>query len=132
MTTHIGHKGTVKYGPTPTAVGEVTNFDVRESAPPAENSALGDEWDKVSKGTLSMQGTINGHYDPADAGQVALGAGSFVDLKLYPIGDSTGEQEISGNFYVSEFAITNSERGQNVGFAATVQSNGAVTKTTVP
>ncbi len=99
MARYKGHNGSVTVGVA--TVGEIKSFDVTISASELDGSIMGSDWAGIETGQKSASGTINVLHDPNDAQQNSLATGSTVELHLYPAGNTSGLQEITGNFVVT-------------------------------
>jgi alpha-D-ribose 1-methylphosphonate 5-triphosphate synthase subunit PhnG len=131
MGTHIGNEGQVKLGTN--AVGEVTGFQITESAAVADDSALGDAWDTHLVGSKSWSAQIDAHWDDADTnGQDVLVIGASIALlNLYLEGSATGDTYFNGAGTVTQITRQVS-RNQTISASFQVQGNGALSKSTVP
>lgn len=128
MARYKGKDGAVQVGGTD--IAEVESFDLTDTANEMEADILGQDWTDAEGGKRTMTGTINLIYDPGGAQQSALIPGATVSLTLFPVGNTTGLEEISGDFLVTE-------RGRNtvandlVKSTVTVRNKGTVTFGTV-
>jgi len=125
MATYRGTDGAVNIGTD--LVAEVRSFSVEESAEVINANVMGDEWAKNRIGLKSWTATVEAYYDDADAGQTAFAIGTEVSLKLYPIGNTSGNEELSGLAVVNGVSKSQSHDGMiEVSFSVT--GNGALTK----
>lgn len=129
MTTHIGNDGTVEVGAN--QVAEVVSFSVSEAANTADDTALNDTYQSHKVGTLSWSGSLSAHRDPSDTnGQEALTIGAEVTLNLFPTGNTSGQEKLSGTATITGIENTTANDAINaVSFSFT--GNGALTKSTV-
>lgn len=106
MARYKGHQGAIEVGAS--EVGEVESFDITLSVNELDANVMGTGWTDVEAGQLSASGSISVLTDPSDAGQVALVQGTKVTLTLYPEGNTTGLEEITGTFLITERSGTTS------------------------
>ena len=127
MTTYHGNDGLVHIGAN--AIAERTSFSITEEAPVDDDSAQGDAAATHLQGRpISWSGEISGHFFPGDTnGQALLVAGAAIAVTLYPIGNTSGLQSLSGNATVTSLRI-NSDMNNPVDFTAQIQGNGALTR----
>ncbi len=88
------------------SIGEIESFDVSLTAQELGADVMGNDWSQIEVGLKSASGTMSVLRDPADSGQTAISIGSTVAMVLYPMGNTTGLTEISGNFVVTEEGIS--------------------------
>ena len=93
MTTHTGNSGVVSVGGT--AISELKAWTLDENAEQLDDTAMGDTYKTSKSGMPSANGTIECHYDPANAVQESLVPGTEVALVLYPRGSTQGYPRIS-------------------------------------
>jgi len=118
MATYTGNNGEVKVTPdggAETLVGEVRDFSVEQTAEVVADTVIGDSW-VTNKTTLrSWTASINCYFEwdagAGDAGQVALAVGDDVSLALYPNGDSSNYQELTGSAIVTSVSQSQSFDG---------------------
>ncbi|MEL0176782.1 MAG: hypothetical protein VW810_00595 [Pelagibacteraceae bacterium] len=128
MATHHGKEGVVTAGGT--AIGEVTGFTLETTADVVEDTALTDAAKTFVAGRTSFSGTIDMHYDEADAQQETLTAGSSISFVVLPEGNDTGDQSFSGSGIITGMSVSNG-MDSIVGRSVTFQGTGALTKSTV-
>jgi hypothetical protein len=128
MARYKGHNGYADVDGT--AIGERTGFDINVTSNELEASTQGNDWTDTDGGQKSAAGTIDVFSDPADLGQIELVVGSTVTLNLFPQGNTTGLQQISGDFLVTEEGVS-SQVGDQVKSTFSVKNKGAVTITAV-
>jgi hypothetical protein len=128
MARYKGHQGAVSVGAS--AVGEIESFDLEISVNELDANTMGNDWTNVEGGQKTATGTIAVLTDPADAGQSALTVGSAVTLTLYPEGNTTGLEEISGSFMVLS-KNKSSAVGDLVKTSYSVRNKGTITEGTV-
>ena len=128
MATHHGKEGVVTVGGT--GVGELTGFTLETTGDVVEDTALTDSAKSFVSGRTSFSGTLEMHYDEADAQQETLTAGSSISFVLLPEGNDTGDQSFSGTGIVTGMSINNTMDGI-VARSVTFQGTGALTKGTV-
>ncbi len=105
MATAHGKDGAVEVGGT--AVAEVVDFQITETANTAEDTVMGDDWETHLVGTKTWNGSLTCRYDNDDAtGQGALTVGESVSLALYPEGNSGGNEEKTGTATITEVTRT--------------------------
>jgi hypothetical protein len=128
MATHHGKEGVVTAGGT--AVGELTGFTLETTGDVVEDTALTDSTKSFVAGRTSFSGTLEMHYDEADAQQETLTAGSSISFVLLPEGNDTGDQSFTGTGIVTGMSVNNS-MDAIVSRSVTFQGTGALTKGTV-
>jgi len=128
MATHHGKEGVVTAGGT--AIGELTGFTIETTGDVVEDTSLSDSTKSFLAGRTSFSGTLEMHYDEADAQQETLTAGSSISFVLLPEGNDTGDQSFTGTGIVTGMSINNAMDGV-VSRSVTFQGTGALTKSTV-
>lgn len=128
MATHHGKEGVVTAGGT--AIGEVTGFTLETTADVVEDTALTDAAKTFVAGRTSFSGTIDMHYDEADAQQETLTAGSSISFVVLPEGNDTGDQSFAGSGIITGMSVSNG-MDSIVSRSVTFQGTGALTKSTV-
>ena len=93
MSTQTGNSGEVSFGGT--NVTELKSWSLEESAEQIDDTAMGDVAKTSKSGLPSATGTIEVHYDEADAVQEAMNAGAEGVLVLYPKGSGSGEPRVT-------------------------------------
>lgn len=128
MTTYHGNSGIAKVGETPVAIAEVTKFDVTETAPIADDTAMGDTWaSHLTGGAKSWSGSLDANYFPGDTtGQAVLLVGSSVNLELDPIGSTSGNEKLTGTATITSRAVT-ADKGNTVSVTIQFTGNGELT-----
>jgi hypothetical protein len=126
--TYHGNNGVAKVGETPTAIAEVTKFDVTETAPVADDTAMGDAWaTHLTGGANNWSGSLDANYYPGDTtGQAVLTVGSSVSLELDPIGGASGNEKLSGTATITSRAVT-VDKGAVVSVTIQFTGNGELT-----
>ena len=109
MATHHGKEGVVTAGGT--AIGEITGFTLETTGDVVEDTALTDSAKSFVSGRTSFSGTLEMHYDEADAQQETLTAGSSISFVLLPEGNDSGDQSFSGTGIVTGMSINNTMDG---------------------
>jgi predicted secreted protein len=131
MATYHGKDGVVKIGAN--AITEVKSFSVKTSAKVADDTVMGDDWEThiANKTVKSFSGSLACNHNPLDAtGQKLLVAGASVTLKLYPIGNADGLQELEGTATITEVSVDPS-KDATVPVSFSFQGNGALTDTVI-
>jgi len=109
MATYTGKDGAVYVGAN--AVGEVRDFSVEQTSEVVADTVMGDSW-VSNKATLkSWTASVNMYWTGDDTGQVALTVGSLVSLKLYPRGNTSTYEELSGDAIVTSVSQSQSFDG---------------------
>lgn len=133
MATHFGSDASVKLvttGGAVATVGEVQSWSTSNSNAPVESTSMGDTSRTYVKGISEGTASITMHLDPDDAAQADLLEGDQVDCEFYMEGTASGDQKLSGTYFV-----TSVERGATFDGIATLsaelQLNGAFTIGTV-
>lgn len=129
MSVHHGKNGKVKLGTD--VVAEVTQFSVAETIPTSDTTAMGSVASTHLVGVPAWTATIEGNYDPADAGgQMALSIGAAITVGLYTEGDATGKHYMTGAGSVTG-VNKQASFSERVTFSISVTGNGALTHSTV-
>ena len=128
MATHHGKEGVVTAGGT--AVGELTGFTLETTGDVVEDTALTDSTKSFLAGRTSFSGTLEMHYDEADAQQETLTAGSSISFVLLPEGNDSGDQSFTGTGIVTGMSVNNA-MDSVVSRSVTFQGTGTLTKGTV-
>ncbi|ODN69552.1 phage tail tube protein [Methylobrevis pamukkalensis] len=128
MAVHAGHEGKVKSGST--AVASVTNFQIETSADTVESHAMGSTWKTRIATYKDWNGTIDCHYDTADAGQTAFAIGSTLTFGGYTSGDASGAKYLSGSCVVTGRSVGD-PMDDMVSLSITVEGNGELSEATV-
>jgi hypothetical protein len=128
MARYRGYNGAVEVSAT--EVGELESFDIEQSVNQITANTLGNSSTDVDAGQMSWSGTINVFHDPDDAQHTALLPGATVALVLFPAGNTTGLESITGNFLVTT-ASTTVGADDNVKRSYSVMNKGDVTIGTV-
>ena len=128
MATHHGKEGVVTAGGT--AIGELTGFTLETTGDVVEDTALTDAAKSFVAGRTSFSGSLEMHYDEADAQQETLTAGSSISFVLLPEGNDSGDQSFTGTGIVTGMSVTNA-MDSIVSRTVTFQGTGTLTKGTV-
>jgi hypothetical protein len=128
MATHHGKEGVVTVGGV--AMGEVTSFTLETTGDVVEDTALSDGTKSFVAGRTSFSGTIEMHFDEADAQQETLLAGASISFVLLPEGNTGGDASYSGTGIVTGMSINNA-MDAIVSRSVTFQGTGALTVGTV-
>lgn len=108
--TFDGNDGVVKVSTN--TVAEVTEWSITETSETKDDTAMGDAWRTLKAGLKSFAGSLTCHWDDTDStGQEALTVGAGVTLNLYPEGDSTGEDEMTGAVIITSVGVTVNKDG---------------------
>ena len=139
MATYTGKDGEVKItgagaSDTEQVVAEVRDFSVEQTAEVVSSTVMGDSW-VSNKATLrSFTASINCFFKwasgAADVGQVEFAVGDEVTLALYPTGDSSNQQELTGSAIVTSVSQSQSFDGL-VELAFSCTGTGALSINTV-
>ena len=100
MARYTGKSGELKSGAGPDAVGELRNWEFEESGPQIDDSVMGTSGGSFQVGQVQTSGSFDLFWDPADAGQGNLVAGSQVAVELYPDDDVSGKTKFAGTVSV--------------------------------
>lgn len=93
MGTRTGNSGVVSADGV--AIAELKAWTFDENAEQIDDTAMGDANKTSKSGLPTASGTIECHYDPADATQNSLKPGTEVVLVLYPDGNASGKPRIT-------------------------------------
>lgn len=131
MTTYRGNAGVLKVGAAPTAVAELTGFTIQTTVGMLDDTAQGDTARTHKSDQLpDFSGSMRGHYFPGDTnGQAVVIEAAELAFEGTPIGTTTGLVKLSGDIIISGVTIT-SDNGAIVGFEATFQGTGGLTRGT--
>lgn len=125
MARYKGHEGELSIGGS--TVGEVESFEISISGEELGANVMGTGWTDAEGGQQTATLSINVLTDPADAGQAALTVNSTVAATLYPIGNTTGLTQITGNFLVTEKGRS-TQVGSLVKTTYQLRNKGAITE----
>jgi len=93
MTTATGNSGVINFGASD--ITELKTWSLDESAEALDDTAMGDANRTSRAGLPGATGSIEVHYDEADAVQESMDAGQSGVLILYPKGNVTGAPRIT-------------------------------------
>jgi hypothetical protein len=129
MTTYRGNSGVLKLATN--AVAELTGFTISTTIGMLDDTAQGDTArTHMDDGLPDFSGSMRGHYYPGDtSGQGAVVEGAELAGEFSPIGTTNGLVKLSGNIIITGMTIT-SDNGAVVGFEATFQGTGGLTRGT--
>lgn len=130
MSTQTGNSGVISFGGS--NITELKGWSLEESAEQIDDTAMGDTAKTSKAGLPSATGTIEVHYDEADAVQESMDAGAEGVLVLYPKGDTTGEPRITLTVQItgrSQSGAIDEILPQSFNYGI---STGAVVRDTVP
>ena len=129
MANHKGSEGLVKIGSA--TVAEVKDWSLSETADTIEDTTMGDVARTRKPSLTSASGSISAFWDETDsAGQIAMQAGSEVQLRLYPEGAATGDYFASVSAIITTQDASAAMDGM-VEASFSWESKGAVTWATV-
>ena len=126
----------VNVASTPTAFGEVKDFNLSVDKKTIDMTNMNAEWEEVLHGSKSWSGSVTLFYDPADAVQSEIEDSILTDntdvvFKLRPQGTGSGKKEYSGNAVVTNWDPAGS-KDDSVGLTLQLKGNGALTPATQP
>lgn len=107
-------------------VGEVESFDVELSIQELAADVMGSDWSSVEAGLKTASGSATVLSDSNDVGQAALVEGAIVAMVLYPEGNTSGLEQISGDFLITSVSRSTSVNDL-VKRTISFRNNGAVT-----
>ena len=126
--TYTGQEGAVYVGTD--EVGEVRDFSVEQTSEVVADTVMGATW-VTNKATLkSWTASVNMYWTGSDTGQVALAVGAEVTLNLYPRGNTSTYEELTGTAIVTSVSQSQSFDGM-VELSISVTGNGPLTIGTV-
>jgi len=130
MTAFTGHNGGVSVGAN--VVAEVKSFSVEETAEPLDATAMGDSTREfLSPNLTQWSGQLEAHYDPGDTnGQGALTVGTTVSLTLFPVQNSTGNEQLAGSAIITSVGQA-SAVNEVVSRTIQFQGSGVLTRSTI-
>ena len=103
-----GSLGTIQFGDTPTAVGEVRNWSAPGEANEIDTTVMGTGYGSFVPGTITTRLECELFFEYADAGQALilaqLGNDTPQDLVLFPQGAGTGLPQLTGKATVMSFS----------------------------
>jgi len=130
MTTATGNSGSLDFGGS--AITELKAWSLEESAEPIPDTAMGDANRTSKAGLPSATGSIEVHYDRADAVQESMDAGESGVLVLYPEGQTTGKPRVTLTVQITSRSTSGAiDEILPQSFAYAIES-GAVVRDTVP
>jgi len=127
MATHHGKEGTIYVEGS--AVAEVTSWEYNESANVVDDSQLIDTGKTFKATQKDGSGTIECHWDPADAEQLSLRSGAEVEVSLYPTGIEVADTRLYGDIIVDTIKVTGGRDGLS---EATFTYKGVLTEEVIP
>ena len=120
-----GKDGVVNVGTT--AVGNLKEWTAEVTATQADTTVNGEDWMTTVELQNGWTANISGLYNPGDAAQAGLTAGSEIAVALYPQGAGTGNVQLTGQAQIVTFSRTGGT--DNVAtYTASLQGNGALTE----
>ena len=128
MSKHHGFGGSLKVGSE--AVGELQNWNLDVQATVSSGYAMGEDWESSKSTVKKWSGSAECYFDPADTGQISLGAGDRVELHFYPDGETSGDHYRSGFANVTGTPITASKENY-VSITFNFTGDGALSEGTV-
>lgn len=131
---YTGKNGIVKVdssGGTPAAISQITGFSITETVGTVRADAMGDDFEEHKPTKKSWNGSISLRKDSGDAKQQLLRAGVEIDLELYPEGETTGLEKMSGTALVTSRGVEIEQDGVN-SISYDIQGSGALVIDTVP
>ena len=121
---YSGCNGVVKSGVA--TLAELTGFSLEQSTNALDNTIIDGTCNRrVKAGQKSWTGTIDAFYDPADAALTLLVNGAELNVELYPIGEASGDQLLTGDILVTSVSLPVEKDGmitQSISF----EGNGAL------
>lgn len=152
MAIYSGHDGEIKFlhpgvasTPSVAAIANLRNFTIESTQDAVEVTTMsGTGFRDYLPGLSTFTVTADIYYDDGDAAQTDLleavsddmitdaSAASHynADFEVYPTGDESGNQKLSGKGVVTSFSITSAVDGM-VEASVTIQGSGALTVGTV-
>lgn len=130
MATYKGCEGEVIFndGGGAETVGEVTSFELTETANNNTYKTFGDCNDKTENLGKGWTVSIEGRYCNTDPGQVQIDVGEVLAMQYYPGGSAiVTPPEYAGNIRIDEVTISASA-DETVTFSLTATGDGALTK----
>lgn len=103
MATYNGNGGVVELSDT--AVAEVLDFSIEETANTIDDTVLGDSASTHLSGLVGWSGSINCYWDDGEASQEAMTIGASVGLKLNPEGTGTGNYQYDGTATITGISV---------------------------
>jgi len=108
MAKYIGNNGVVKVdteGGTPSELAQVVSFSVTETATTVQCDAMGDTWEEHKPVKQTFSGSITCRKDSLIAQQQLLRAGTVILFELYPEGETSGLEKISGSGIITSRGV---------------------------
>ena len=100
MTVYSGNTGVVKIGAN--AAAKVTAFTVDETSGTYRTDGAGEAWEGNAPNKKAWSGSLDCRLDSSDTtGATTVRAGDILALGLYPDGDVTARQFLSGSAVVT-------------------------------
>ena len=132
MATTKGSGGVVKLaatGGSATAVGEVRNFSIEQTADTLETTVMGATARTYVGSLKNATVSMSVYWDDGDAVQLLVDAADSLDFQIHPTGTGSGEKFYSGSAVVTSNTISAAFDGLIEGEFA-FQVSGAVTEGT--
>lgn len=107
-----GCLGKVKAGGSPTAVGQVTSWELDESSEELDGSVMGACVTTKEAGAVESRVRLSVLWDAADGGQDLFIPGDSIAVELFPGGDEPGKIKLAGTVNI----LRRTRRGQLQGF----------------
>ena len=130
MAVYKGCEGIVKFndGTGAQTVGEVTSFELTETANNNTFKTFGDCNDRTENLGKGWTLSIEGRYCNTDAGQVQIDVGALLAMQYFPGGDVIlTPPEFSGNIRIDERSLSASA-DETVTFSISATGDGVLTK----
>ena len=93
MSTQTGNSGVISFGGSD--ITELKSWSLEEAAEQIDDTAMGDTNKTSKSGLPTASGTIEVHYDEADAVQEGMDAGTEGVLILYPKGNASSNPRVT-------------------------------------
>lgn len=136
MTVQAGYLGEISVGPTPTVVALVRTWDYNKEGDEVDVSHIGTQDAEYVPGQIRATVTFTCVFDrdiAGDVGQNLMDAvGTEIDVNIYPHGQGTGKEHMSGTVIITGSDTTGSnDAGVEATYTARVKS-GILTNVFLP
>ena len=131
-----GAFGVFEFGTSPVVVGELRTWTYAGTASEIDTTVMGTGNARTQPGAVAHTINCDVFWESADAGQVAvqaaLGSDTPQTATLYPYGNDSGKQTLTGAFFVNEVTSTAAADGAvEASYTLSADENG-ITYGTVP
>lgn len=129
--------GVIELGAGPAAVGDVRGYTYDSEANEIDTTIMNAAGNsRFQPGSIRHNLTVEYFFEDADAGQAlvktGVGSDTAIAVALYPRGKTTGEPQLTGNFFVMSNQVSGQAPDAIEGSFALVADENGATWATVP